>query len=237
MANQLFKNFPTLQYKLSDGRVITILDFFRKARIEQVSIPSLTNYTYYEILDGERPDVVAAKLYGDSDLHWTLFLVNEYTNYYQWYLDQESFGLFIDEKYPGQALIAANYSDIINSTSKFVLGEKITTPSGKEGRIIKVEPEHKRICTDAYSFVNGEVVTGSISGKSFTIQSAIWEKDAVEHYENADGFKRNYAGDGWTEVSKYDHEYEYNEERRNIKVIKPEFIKRVVSEFEKVMKN
>lgn len=142
----------------------------------------------------------------------------------------------MDEKYPGQALIASNYSDIIDADNKFVLGEKITTPSGKEGRIIKIEPEHKRICT-ADSFVNGEVVTGSISGKSFTIQSAIWERDSVSHYENADGLKRNHAGDGWTEVSKYDHEYEHNEEKRKIKVIRPEFIKRVVSEFEKVMRN
>jgi len=237
MANQLFQNFPKLQYKLSDGKIVTIRDFFRKARIEQATIPSLTNYTYYEILEGERPDVVAAKLYGDSDLHWKLFLVNEYTNYYEWYLDQESFELFMDEKYPGQALIASNYSDIIDADNKFVLGEKITTPSGKEGRIIKIEPLHKRICTAADSFVNGEVVTGAISGKSFTIQSAIWERDSVSHYENADGLKRNHAGDGWSQVSKFDHEYEHNEEKRKIKVIRPEFIKRVVSEFERVMKN
>lgn len=58
MANQLFQNFPKLQYKLSNGKIVTIRDFFRKARIEQATIPSLTNYTYYEILEGERPDVV-----------------------------------------------------------------------------------------------------------------------------------------------------------------------------------
>lgn len=237
MANQLFQNFPKLQYKLSDGKIVTIRDFFRKAAVENISIPSLTNYTYYEILEGERPDIVAAKLYGDSDLHWTLFLVNEYANYYDWYLDQESFEHYINDKYPGQALIASNYSDIIDSSKKFLLGERITTSSGKEGRIIKIEPLHKRIATEADSFVNGEVITGAISGKSFTIQNAIWERDSVSHYVNADGLKRNHAGDGWTPVSIFDHEYEHNEEKRKIKVIRPEFIKRVVSEFEKVMRN
>ena len=85
MSNQLFKNFPEIQYTLSTGKIVTIKDFFRKSTIEQESVNSVISYTFYEIQDGERPDVVADRLYGDSDLHWTFFLVNEMDNYYQWY--------------------------------------------------------------------------------------------------------------------------------------------------------
>ena len=59
MANEFFKNFPEIQYELSDGKRVFIKDFFRKSRIEQNAVNSIINYTKYEINDGERPDIVA----------------------------------------------------------------------------------------------------------------------------------------------------------------------------------
>ena len=78
MANKLFQNFPNMTYTLESGKVITIKDFFRKAKIETSAVDNVVDYQKYEILDGERPDVVASKLYGDGDLHWTFFLVNDF---------------------------------------------------------------------------------------------------------------------------------------------------------------
>ena len=77
MATKFFENFPKIQYKLDDGRIIYIKDFFRKSKIEQDAVNSIVSYTKYEIQDGERPDIVATKLYGNPDLHWTFFLVND----------------------------------------------------------------------------------------------------------------------------------------------------------------
>ena len=77
MANEFFKNFPEVQYQL-DGKVIYIKDFFRKSKVDQEAVKSLINYTYYELQEGERPDIAADKLYGNSDLHWTFFLVNDF---------------------------------------------------------------------------------------------------------------------------------------------------------------
>ena len=82
MATQLFKNFPTLQYTLNTGKVVRIKDFFRKAKVESSALDSLIEYQTYEVMEGDRPDVVASKLYGDGDLHWTFFLVNDFDNYY-----------------------------------------------------------------------------------------------------------------------------------------------------------
>ena len=68
MANQYFENFPTTQYKLSNGKWITIKDFFRKSKIDQAALNNVIDYEYYELTDGERPDVVATKLYGNGDI-------------------------------------------------------------------------------------------------------------------------------------------------------------------------
>ena len=89
MANEFFQNFPNIEYTLNDGKVISIKDFFRKSKIETEALDSIVAYTYYEIQDGERPDVVATKLYGNGDLHWKLFLANEFTNYNEWHMDND----------------------------------------------------------------------------------------------------------------------------------------------------
>ena len=69
MAQEFFKNFPEMQYKLDSGKIITIKDFFRKSNIQGTAREAVINYTYHELQEGDRPDVVASKLYGNGDLH------------------------------------------------------------------------------------------------------------------------------------------------------------------------
>ena len=69
MANELYKNFPEVQYTLSNGKIVTIKDFFRKAKLETSQLNDLIDYTWYEIQEGERPDVIASKLYGNCLLY------------------------------------------------------------------------------------------------------------------------------------------------------------------------
>lgn len=234
MANEYFKNFPEIQYVLDDGRRVFIKDFFRKSRIEQEAVNSIINYTKYEIQDGERPDVVATKLYSNPDLHWTFFLVNDIDNYYDWHMDNETFEKYINKKYKGYYAIASQTSDILTSTSKFLLGEKVTSTSST-GRILEVDPTNKRIAIDTKGFVSGEAITGAISSKSFTPTSIIPRFEGVSHYKNSDGIIRNAIASGFSAVTIYDHEYERNEEKRLINVIRPNIINDVVRRFEKVM--
>jgi len=319
MANQYFKNFPEIQYKIQDSngvdKFVTIKDFFRKSRIEQAAVTDVIDYTYYELEDGERPDVAATKLYGNPDLHWTFFLVNEIENYYDWHRDNNSFEVFMSEKYPGQILNASATTDIVSATSKFLIGERLafqyefeysndtsfsgtdengktlsfqqeglkvyrvdadtgisillkspqqytisnfsnyryttltyveTNPVLKTGdkllindsikaNVIKVEPTFKRIVTVGQELVGGQRITGSVSGKTFTIVDAINHRDGIRHYKSEAGHYRNTFTSGDTSESHYKHETDKNEEKRKIKVIRPEFIKRVVNEFERIM--
>jgi len=261
MSDQLFKNFPKLQYTLNTGKIVTIKDFFRKVQVEKSAQDTLIDYQKYEILDGERPDVVASKLYGNGDLHWTLFLVNDFTNYYDWHMDFQTFETYINAKFPGQSLNAALTSDIIqpptydtsviteiNPTgwlkdNKFVVGETIISSLGKTGKIIRVEPTHKRIVVEgADTFETPEhpateTVTGNKSAKSFSITSVTEHRDTAHHYKDAEGNRRNNGGVGWTAVSHYTEESEENEKKRTIKIIRPGKIRQVVAEFERLMAN
>tara|TARA_A200000159_G_C7324669_1_gene340402 strand:+ start:621 stop:1331 length:711 start_codon:yes stop_codon:yes gene_type:complete len=234
MSNQLFKNFPEIQYTLSTGKIVTIKDFFRKSTIEQDSVNSVISYTFYEIQDGERPDVVADRLYGDSDLHWTFFLVNDMDNYYQWYKDQTTFENQLKEMYPEYWLISNRSTDIVSKDNKWLLGEIIET-SQQSGNVISVQPTFNRIGVAGGTWNVNDVVTGKVSGKSFTVSSVVSGPDGIDHYVNSEGLRRNTIDTGFTPVTYYTHDYEVNETNRKIKVIRPEYIRRVVSEFEKVM--
>jgi len=236
MAQSYFKNFPKINYKLSNGRWVTVRDFFRKSKIDQESVNSIIDYQFYELKDGERPDIVAHRLYGSSKLHWTFFLVNQMENYLDWYKDQRTMEVYMNEKYPGKYLLPALTSDIIGQDRKFLIGEKLSSPSAN-GRILQVEPTYKRIGVSKGAWSEGETVTGEVSGKTMEIESVIDMIDGVAYYKDANGLKRNYDGAGFTSVSLWEMEEEENEEKRLIKYIRPELIRKVVREFERVMSN
>ncbi|SVB36016.1 uncharacterized protein METZ01_LOCUS188870 [marine metagenome] len=240
MADKYFTNFPEIQYQLADGKIVYIKDFFRKSKIEQEAVNSIVEYNLYNIPDGDRPDITATKLYGNPNLHWTFFLVNDIENYYDWVKDSSTFERYINKKYPGQYAIASSSTDIVAAksnnadvTNKFLLGEKITSVS-TEGRVIEVLPEKNRIAIDGGNFVVDEAITGTVSTKSFTPTSVINHKDGVAYYKNGN-LRKNQASSGYTSVSLYDDEYEKNEAKRRIKVISPSIISNVVRRFETVM--
>jgi hypothetical protein len=136
--------------------------------------------------------------------------------------------------YPEYWLIASDSTDIVSSSSKWLLGEIIESSSQK-GNVISVQPTFNRIGVAGGSWNANDVVTGKVSGKSFTVSSVVNGPDGIDHYVNSEGHKRNNLTTGFTPVTYYTHDYEQNETNRKIKVIRPEYIRRVVSEFEKVM--
>lgn len=259
MANKLFENFPALQYTLNTGKVVRVKDFFRKAKIETESVDSIVEYQLYEILEGERPDVVATKLYGDGDLHWTFWLVNDWDNYYDWFMDYETFENYMVEKFQGQNLIVANSSDIVTTPTydptlvstenplghkhdnKILIGETLTSGT-KTVSVLSVDPTFNRVVVQGDIIEANDVMVSKTNANldgapnlSFTVESVSDAKDGIHHYVNSSGNKRTYGGSGWTPVTHYTEEYEENESKRQIKIIRPERIKRVLREFERIM--
>ena len=54
----------------------------------------------YDVKDGERPEDVAYKYFGDAELHWIILMTNNVTDrYYQWPLTQPQFQEHLTDKY------------------------------------------------------------------------------------------------------------------------------------------
>ena len=62
-----FKLFPKVPVDiLKDGRVNQMVNTFRSVRPLQNFVDQPSLYTFYEIQNGERPDIVSQRLYGTA---------------------------------------------------------------------------------------------------------------------------------------------------------------------------
>ena len=251
MSDGFFKHIPNIEYDFkSDGKFFQAKDLFRKVSTWSYLQESVTGYSYYRITEGERPDVVATRLYGDSTLYWTFFLVNEnLQDFSDWPKGNLQFTKFMDRKYPGTCLEASSSTDIVSydhskpeneqvASRKFILGEKVSQSSSVYGFITDINPTHKRITLNSVigNFTADSTATGVDSGKSFTISSVVSEQNAIHHYTDSNDF-RTTVSTGNTAVSNLSYERELNEDKHEIRYIQPAYISRVVREFKELVRD
>ncbi len=236
MSEKYFKHFPTIDFDVKDdGNLIQAKDIFRNIRVSSDAEDAIIGYEYYYINDQDRPDVLASKLYGDATLYWLFWMVNDqFATYNDWPKSQSILDKFINRKYSGKALVSNQQSDIVSSSdSKFLQGEKVVgSTSSAFGFVTKIDPTNNQIILNDIqgSFQVGEVVTGSNSSKSFTIISVRNFSDSPHHYEDSEGNKTTIST-GNTPVSNFDFEQKFNDDKREIRYIKPHFVSQLLREF------
>ncbi len=102
-----FNKFPKAAYDFNrEGVVNNIVDIFRQVRPLQNFVDDFSSYRYYEIQDGERPDIVSKKLYDNADYYWTFFIVNDFLHdgLSSWPMTQRDLDEYIKKEYAGYAL-------------------------------------------------------------------------------------------------------------------------------------
>ena len=54
----------------------------------------------YDVVDGEKPEDVAYKWFGDAQLHWVILMTNNVLDrYYDWPMNQVQFQEYLEDKY------------------------------------------------------------------------------------------------------------------------------------------
>ena len=54
----------------------------------------------YKLREGETPEIIAHKLYGDPELHWIVMLVNNVVDrYHDWPMSSNQFNSYLNQKY------------------------------------------------------------------------------------------------------------------------------------------
>jgi len=101
-----FKELPNFEYianfpnqSFNTDYVLT-KNIFKRAKLRTDIANAINVFEYYQIIDNERPDQVAAKVYDNADLDWVILTTNNITNINQdWPLDNNSFYKYLIDKY------------------------------------------------------------------------------------------------------------------------------------------
>lgn len=98
-----FSKFPLVKYPIKDGdtfRFAYARNLLRRVVLSDGLKSSDSAFIEYNIKDGERPEHIAEKLYGDPTFHWLVLLTNDIIDpYYDWYKSESALQDFIQKKY------------------------------------------------------------------------------------------------------------------------------------------
>ena len=92
-----FEPFPTVLYDIKkNGKKVELTNLFLRYKIVEAFKNQKATYYNYNIKEGERPDTIAFKYYGDASLDWIILLTNNIIDpQFEWPLDKRSFQRFL----------------------------------------------------------------------------------------------------------------------------------------------
>lgn len=129
-----FRELPNIQYQsflsntTSSKDYILAKNFFRRAKLIDEVYDFATVFNKYEIQEGERPDMVAEKLYGSSDLDWVVLVTAGITHVRdEWPLSSYQLYNYAENKYGAELNSVKFYetTEVRDSQNRLIL------PAGK----------------------------------------------------------------------------------------------------------
>ena len=183
-----FRELPNLYYqsqssdRTSSKDYVLVKNLFRRTKLRDDLQNVFTIFDKYQIEQGERPDTIAEKLYGDSGLDWVVMLTANIINVRdQWPLSDGELYNYVDEKY-GTDLYDVRFYET-------------TEVKDSSGRLI--------------------LPKGQIVDSDFTIPNPSQPRSDLNPV---------------AAVSNYDYEIRENEEKRQIYVLKTEYLTQFVED-------
>jgi len=211
-----FHQFPKIDYDFFNRGVnYQITDFFRHVNVDYAFLDDISAYAFYQVRNGERPDVVSMRLYGTPQYYWTFFVINDHlkSGIANWPLSQEAFEDYIRIEYNGYA-INSRVQIIIDSAGEklytntladeFPIGTRVSatysdginSSINSSGTIYARNPQLSQLVIKDVTqdptvtepgplFVNNGKIVSE--NDEITIQSWLDYRNATHHFEDADG--------------------------------------------------
>lgn len=210
MANYFF-NFPKTVYSLNGSNSLEVVTNLTSGfSFDESLTENSILYYEYTVPDGETPEILAHKLYGSSEDHWIILKMNKIMDVKKdWPLDQRSLNVAINDKYANNGISQSQtgYQWAFNNTHSYYKIETRTlvTSGEKVTDIIQV---------DANTFAN-------ISPSSVLYTLPDNNVLRIDTSRNAKTY--------------YQYEVEQNDDKRNIKILKDEYVSVVKDEFIRII--
>ena len=96
-----FNKFPLMSYDIKGDKVRKLMpDILRRVKLRALIKSGGMLFDKYDVKEGEKPEDVAFKWFGDPELHWVILMTNNVTDrYYDWPMNQAQFAEYLNDKY------------------------------------------------------------------------------------------------------------------------------------------
>ncbi len=212
--SKYFNYFPKTVYSTANNLTQTdiVTNITSRFGFEQSLRENTSAYYKYSIQDGDTPEIIASKFYGDPEKHWMVLAYNNIIDpQWDWPMEYNTLIKFIDNKYSAngsanattQSGLAWAMSD--NNVQSYY---KVVTKSSSVG-VDFVE----KIQLDATSYNDLQPSENIYNLTNGQVRETITKE------------KKNY----------FDYEMELNETKREINLLKKEFVSGADREFRRVI--
>lgn len=214
-----FDKFPVLAYDIAGKRLsnyqISTNIFFR-IRVLREILGNISAYYEYLVSDSDTPEILADKVYGNPEAHWIILMANDIVDaQYDWPLNYKNFNNYIIKK----------YGSIANAKTQIHHYEKVVTR----------EEQLTGIVTESRFTVNFDKLTDNTPSVPYDYYENLPETQEVNTYNLENGrtvteIIRREA------ITCYDYESQLNDNKRSIKIIKPQYYPQIISELNRLTK-
>lgn len=214
-----FNTLPSISSIDYSGNRVVLKNLLVRAKLlTQLQNNPLLYYTY-SVQDGDTPESVAYKYYGDQYRYWIVLYGNQSLDpQWDWPMSSRQFGKFIVDKYTNDTANAFNIS-ANTVTSSQVLSYTQGTIHHYE-KVISTMDNVTR--TESVKIVNVDGDTANqVSSSTQTITFSNGTSATQTTSVNT--------------VSIYDYENDLNESRRNIKLINSSYVTQMESQLKSIM--
>ena len=115
-----FSRFPLRVYDMKGDGVFKLLpDILRRVKLRSGIKAGAFIFTEYDVRDGEKPEDVAVKWFGDPEYHWVILMTNNITDrFYEWPMTQPQFQNFIEDKYGIASIDSIHHYEITQTSGR-----------------------------------------------------------------------------------------------------------------------
>lgn len=240
-----FDLFPKIQYDIDGHGAKTeeVTNIFKRMGILKSVLSNASSYVLYEVEENDTPEILAEKMYNDAGAGWIILYANKIIDpQFDWPLSDEAFRKYIIEKYGSVATAQTTYHHYEKVVETTVDGETYTRTYlvGKE-RLTKNALDVPYTYYQAYQ---GNLVltcdTNLVTADNvyFTVDHSnhySWDDTSLPEYYSYEVHDVNdksiFMNTYGRAVTNYDYEYQLNDQKRSIKVIKAAYYSQIMREF------
>jgi hypothetical protein len=214
--SRFFNYFPKTLYTSdnTNSGLDTVTNIISRFSFEKSLKQNSSAFYKYQIQDSDTPEIIAAKYYDHPERHWIVLMFNDIIDpQYDWPLQYSTFINFVDKKYTANGSANTTVQTGLAwamSTNNVQSYYKIVTRTNIDNESIV-----ETIQVDASTYANV-----ASSTQNLVLQSG----DVI--VQTVAKTKKTY----------YDYEMDLNETKRDIILLKPDFVPQVEKEFKKVIR-